>query len=217
MNRTNQPTMSRDDRYAGLSELMHGYLDGDERSFTELHRRLNPLIRTQIRARVSNSATAEDLVQGTFLKAHGARERFAVPDGSNPDRAVVVWYSTIARNATIDHLRKLYRERAVKLDTAGDDTIELLDTVRDSLPDTETIVVERERQIGITRRIRTALARLPRSQREVVTMHKLEGKTMAEISEELGVREGTLRVRAHRGYKALAGALGNHSALAAAA
>jgi RNA polymerase sigma-70 factor (ECF subfamily) len=48
-------------------------------------------------------------------------------------------------------------------------------------------------------------------------MHKLEGKTMAEISEELGVREGTLRVRAHRGYKALAGALGNHSALAAAA
>jgi RNA polymerase sigma-70 factor, ECF subfamily len=219
MNRTNQ-AMNRDDRYAGLSELLHGYLDGDERSFTELHRRINPLIRTQIRARVSNAATAEDLLQGTFMKAHGARERFAVPEGSNPDRAVAVWYSTIARNATIDHLRKLYRERAVKLDTAGDATIELLDTVRDSLPDTETIVVERERQIGITRRVRTALARLPRTQREVVTMHKLEGKTMAEISEELGVREGTLRVRAHRGYKALAGALGsshNNSALSAAA
>ncbi len=207
MSRTNH-----DERYAGMSELMHGYLEGDERAFTELHRRLSPLVRAQIRARVSNPATAEDLLQGTFMKAHGARERFAVPDGSNPDRAVAVWYSTIARNATIDHLRKLYRERAVKLDTAGDDTIELLDTVRDSLPDTETIAVERERQIGITRRIRTALARLPRSQREVVTMHKLEGKTMAEISEELGVREGTLRVRAHRGYKALAGALGNSGA-----
>lgn len=48
-------------------------------------------------------------------------------------------------------------------------------------------------------------------------MHKLDGMTMAEISEQLGVREGTLRVRAHRGYKALAGMLGSFRTTAAAA
>jgi RNA polymerase sigma-70 factor (ECF subfamily) len=212
MSRTNQ-----EERHAGLSALMHSYLDGDQHAFTELYRRLSPTIRAQIRAKISNPATAEDLVQATFMKAHGARRRFAAPAGSSPDRAVAVWYSTIARNATIDHLRKVYRERSVKLDTAGDDTVELLDSLRDTAPDSETLAIEQERQRGIASRIRQALARLPQTQRQVVTMHKLEGKTMAEISDELGVREGTLRVRAHRGYKALAAMLGSYRAQAAAA
>lgn len=195
------------DRYEGLSDLMEGYLDGDDRAFAHLYERLAPLVRSQIRSKISNPATAEDLLQATFMKAHGARQRFATPDGSNPDRAVVVWYSTIARNATIDHLRRIYRERAVTLDTAGEDTTELLESMRDTSPDSESLAVEHERQLGITARIRQALAGLPASQREVVKLHKLDGLTMAEISEQLGVREGTLRVRAHRGYKALAGML----------
>lgn len=206
-----------DERYMGMSELMSAYLDGDERAFSELHRRLSPTLRAQIRAKISNLAAAEDLLQATFMKAHGARERFAVPDGSNPDRAVVVWYSTIARNATIDHLRRIYRERAIKLDTAGEDTVDLLEGLRDTAPDAETVTVERERQVGIATRIRQALGSLPISQRQVVTMHKLEGKTMTEISEELGVREGTIRVRAHRGYKSLATLLGAFQPQATAA
>src|SRR5690606_9580330 len=104
-------------------------------------------------------------------KAHGARERFATPEGASPDRAVAVWYSTIARNATIDHLRRVYRERAVKIETAGDDTVELLESLRDPLPDGEMIALDHERQLGIASKIRQALARLPQSQREVVTMH----------------------------------------------
>jgi RNA polymerase sigma-70 factor, ECF subfamily len=214
MSRTN--SNDRHDRYEGLAELMEGYLDGDDRSFSLLYERLSPLVRTQIRGKISNPATAEDLVQATFLKAHGARERFATPEGASPDRAVAVWYSTIARNATIDHLRRVYRERAVKLDTAGEDTVELLESMRDLSPDGETIAVEQERQLSIAARIRQALAVLPPSQREVVAMHKLDGMTMAEISEKLGVREGTLRVRAHRGYKALAGLLSNFYETAAA-
>jgi RNA polymerase sigma-70 factor (ECF subfamily) len=205
-----------DDRHAGLSRLMRGYLEGDERSFAELHRRLSPSLRAQIRGKISNPATAEDLLQATFLKAHGARERFAVPEGSSPDRAVMVWYSTIARNATIDHLRRLYRERAIKLET-DDDASDLLEGLRDASPDAERLVLEREREVGISTRIRQALTSLPSGQRQVVAMHKLEGKTMAEISEELGVREGTIRVRAHRGYKTLATLLGGFQPQAAAA
>lgn len=214
---TSMARPAHDERYAGLHALMSAYLGGDERAFAELHRRLSPLLRAQIRAKISNLATAEDLLQATFMKAHGARDRFVAPEGSSPDRAVVVWYTTIARNATIDHLRRFYRERAVKLDTSGSDTVELLEGLRDTTPDVEAIAVERERQLGITHRIRHALTSLPRGQREVVTMHKLEGKTMAEISDELGVREGTIRVRAHRGYKALATMLGGFHTQAAAA
>ncbi len=203
--------MSRqdDDRYQGLADQMERYLDGDQHAFRELFDRMAPQIRAQIRGKISDPATAEDLLQQTFMKAHGARDRFATPSGSDPDRAVAVWYSAIARNATIDHLRRIYRERAVKLDTSGDAALDLLDSLRDATPSSEDRAIEREQQLGLAARIRAALSSLPTSQREVVTMHKLQGRPMAEIAEELGVREGTLRVRAHRGYKALATALGN--------
>ncbi|MFV8752185.1 RNA polymerase sigma factor [Nannocystaceae bacterium ST9] len=203
--------MSRqdDDRYTGLALQMERYLDGDQRAFRELFDRLAPQVRAQIRGKISDPATAEDLLQQTFMKAHGARERFATPSGSDPDRAVAVWYAAIARNATIDHLRRVYRERAVKLDTSGDAALDLLDSLRDATPSSEDRAIEREQQLGLAARIRAALSSLPSNQREVVTMHKLQGRPMAEIAEELGVREGTLRVRAHRGYKALAAALGN--------
>lgn len=204
------------DRYQGLAELMDAYLDGDQRAFAELYRRLLPTVRAQVRGKIRDASTAEDLVQATFMKAHGARGRFATPEGSNPDRAVAVWYSAIARNATIDHIRKLYRERAVKLDTAGDDTAKLLATLSDPAPSNEEVAVEQERQLSIAARIRQAVSGLPQTQREVVTLHKLEGKSMAEIAGELGVREGTLRVRAHRGYKALAAALAGFRPAAAA-
>lgn len=197
-----------DDRYTGLAMQMERYLDGDQRAFRELFDRLAPQVRAQIRGKISDAATAEDLLQQTFMKAHGARDRFATPSGTDPDRAVAVWYSAIARNATIDHLRRMYRERAVRFDTSGD-AMDLLDGLRDTAPSSEERALDREQQQSLSARIRAALSSLPSNQREVVTMHKLQGRPMAEIAEELGVREGTLRVRAHRGYKALASALGN--------
>ena len=113
--------------------------------------------------------------------------------------------------------RALSRADGEVVEKAVQATLELLDASRDPQPDSETLALEHERQQGIASRIRAALARLPKSQREVVTLHKIEGKTMAEISETLGVREGTLRVRAHRGYKNLATMLGSYRTQAAAA
>ena len=58
------------------------------------------------------------------------------------------------------------------------------------------------------RRVRAAIEQLPPGQREVLTMHKLQGMTMAQVAEALQIREGAVRVRAHRGYKNLAKLLG---------
>ena len=57
-------------------------------------------------------------------------------------------------------------------------------------------------------RVRVAIAQLPSGQREVVELHKLQGMSMAQVSQRLQIREGAARVRAHRGYKALARLLG---------
>jgi RNA polymerase sigma-70 factor (ECF subfamily) len=76
------------------------------------------------------------------------------------------------------------------------------------LPSVEEWQVDRDTAAEITRRVHEALAQLPAAQREVVELHKLAGLSMAEISERLQIREGAVRVRAHRAYKALARVLG---------
>lgn len=58
--------------------------------------------------------------------------------------------------------------------------------------------------MAIIEEVRAAIAQLPLKLREVVELHRLKGMPMAEIAARLQVREGTLRVRAHRAYKARA-------------
>lgn len=192
-----------DTRFAGLGELMRRYVDGDERAFSELHARLSPRVTGLLRRRISNPETAKDLEQAIFAKAHLARHRFATPEGRDPDRAVWTWYATISRNASVDALRKVYRQRAhlIQIDSSTEESlVERLQS--DSSNAEEQIVSTQEREL-IRESVREAIAALPASQREVVQLHKLEGLSMREISERLDVREGTLRVRAHRAYRSL--------------
>ena len=52
------------------------------------------------------------------------------------------------------------------------------------------------------------LATLSPKQREAVEMLRLEGLTVAEAALRAGVTESALKVRAHRGYRALRKRLG---------
>jgi RNA polymerase sigma-70 factor (ECF subfamily) len=48
-----------------------------------------------------------------------------------------------------------------------------------------------------------ALSQLPPSQREAVELIHLEGLSVAEAADRAGTTPGALKVRAHRGYRAL--------------
>lgn len=189
----------------GLAVLMDRYLDGDDRAFTELHAALTPRLRGLLHKLVRDSATAEDLLQATLLKAHLAREGFVVR-GAHADASVQAWYATIARNLALDHLRGQVRDRRRRADSTDErDPVEQL--AADS-PSIEEWQVDRDTAEEIARRVHDALAQLPPAQREIVELHKLAGLTMAEIATRLQIREGAVRVRAHRAYKALARVLG---------
>ena len=184
----------------GLHELMERYVDGDPSAFSRLHGRLSPRLRGLLLTMVRDEATVDDLVQLTLLKAHLARDRFAL-QGGDPDGAVQGWYFAIARNVAMDFLRTQYRRARRRAD--GDDG-DAVDGLPDDGPDPEQLGQRVEHEEEIVRRVREAIARLPPGQREVVELHKLRGMSMAQIAERLAVREGAVRVRAHRAYKALA-------------
>lgn len=189
---------------------MDRYGDGDPRAFSRLHAALSPRLRGYLMKLVRDEAAVDDLLQLTFLKAHLARERFRV-QGGDPDGAVQGWYFAIARNVAMDHLRHRGRQdrRRVDLHDDGRDF-----DPRDESASVEELALDLERSEEIVAQVRAAIADLPDKQREVVELHKLRGMSMAEVAERLAIREGAARVRAHRGYKALARMLGaNRSSL----
>ncbi len=190
---------------AGLAALMDRYLDGDERAFVQLPAALPPRLRGLLSKLVRDSAPAEDLLQATLLKAHLAREGFVVR-GPHPDAAVQAWYSTIARNLALDHLRGQVRDRRRRAAPGGDRAPPAEPPA--DLPSIEEGQAHRDTATEIADRVHNALAQLPAAQREIVELHKLAGLSMAEIAARLQIREGAVRVRAHRAYKALARVLG---------
>ncbi len=199
-----EPADDGDDSGAitGLYELMDRYIDGDPRAFARLHAILGPRLRGFLMRLVRDDAAVDDLVQLTLLKAHLARNRFAL-QGGDPDGAVQGWYFAICRNVAMDHLRNRYRGKnriAAQSTDGADPMVELVDAG----PNVEELGQAVEREDAIIDRVRAAIARLPAGQREVVELHKLRGMSMADIAERLSVREGAVRVRAHRAYKALA-------------
>ena len=187
----------------GLYALMDRYIDGDPRAFSALHAMLSPRLRGFVLRMVRDDASVDDLVQLTLLKAHLARERFVLQGSGDPDGAVQAWYFAICRNVTMDFLRTRYRGESRKAAPSPDGQ-DPVASLPDAGPNPEELGQAVEREDEIVEAVRNAIAQLPPGQREVVELHKLRGMSMAEIAERLAVREGAVRVRAHRAYKALA-------------
>ncbi|PRP90576.1 RNA polymerase sigma factor CarQ [Enhygromyxa salina] len=185
---------------------MERYGDGDPRAFAALHGALSPRLRGFLMKLVRDEPTVDDLLQLTFLKAHLARDRFCL-QGGDPDGAVQGWYFAIARNVAMDHLRKRGRQERRRVDLKRFEDGPATEFVDDAVS-IEDRVVGIEHSQEVVDRVRDAIALLPEGQREVVELHKLRGMSMAEVAQRLEIREGAARVRAHRGYKALARMLG---------
>lgn len=200
------PVATRAPAGTALHALMVRYIDGDPEVFPKLHALLAPKIRSRLSRLVHDPVLVEDLLQLTFLRAHAARERFESVSAA-ADRAVEGWYLSIARNVALDHLREHYRrERRHQHVLARGDGASIGAPEPGGSPEDFGLEVEAAQEAA--RVLDAALELLPQTQADVVRLHKLGGLSMAEVAERLRVKQGAVRVRAHRAYKALAEILG---------
>lgn len=163
-------------------QWMRAAQGGDREAYEALLRALLPLLRRFTRRRVSDPEAAEDVVQDVLLLIHRARHTY------RPERAFAPWWRTIARNAAIDYYRKRGRRTGREL------PIEDFEIADEREPDTPQ---------SLAPELQEALETLPASQRQAVELIHLQGMSVAEAAEAAGVKPGALKVRAHRGYKAL--------------
>ena len=172
-----------------LEALMERYVDGDGVAFDTLFAQLRGPITASLRRWLRTDDKVDDALQITWMKVHNSRARY------RKGAPVLPWILTIARNVALDHLRsRAAKERSLDEETARRIPDDDADPINWSAEDEQEVIAA----------VRDAVEQLPPSTREVVRMHKLEGRSMAEVAEILGIKEGAARVRAHRGYKALA-------------
>ena len=179
---------------------MGRYCDGDADAFRKLYARVAPRLLGYLVRMVRERATAEDLVQLTFLKVHRAREAYV--RGADP----VPWIFAIAHRTFLDDVRAKKRARVQVADDGAppEAAADITGAPDGTSPDDGTK--------ELTAATLAALQTLPPAQREAVALTKLGGKSIVEAAEIAGTTPGAMKVRVHRGYEALRKALGGTSA-----
>ena len=154
----------------------------DRRAFSHLLDHFAPLLKSFAQASKHEGwfpGLSEDLVQEVMIKV------WQKAAGFNPEKAsATTWIYTVARNCRIDMLRRKSNTQHLPLENE--------DFWHE--PDDET-PVSLLRQERSEVKIQASLSELPKEQDEILRKVYLEGKSHAEVSNELGLPLGTVKSR----------------------
>lgn len=163
--------------------LIGAYRAGSERAAAELVGRHASALGRYLHAAGAGPSEVDDFVQEAFFRA------FRRLDGWRGDASFRSWLFTIAGNLLKDDFRRRKGRRVLSI---ADD-----DAAASSDPETELVAADAER------RLREALGRLPRLQREVFLLRAQQGIDYAEIARALGTTTGAARVHYHHAVRKL--------------
>ena len=137
-----------------------------------------------------NRELAEDLFQETWIRV---LERGHQYDGKHD---FSTWLYAVARNLTIDYLRK---KSPVSLDGLTEDEDQAPLEPADTRPLAWEVVAQHEQ----AERISAALISIPPEYRETVVLRFQEGLALEEIATVTGAKLGTVKSRLYRGLNML--------------
>lgn len=130
----------------------------------------------------------EDLEQEVYIKAFKNRDKYTEKGKFSN------WITTITYNISRDYLKSAkVRHEATSLD----DT--LTANIKDKKKSPEALLLQRERQVRITRAIKS----LNKKHREVIVMSEIENLTYEDIARKLGCPVGTVKSRIYNAKKEL--------------
>ena len=149
------------------TELLQKFREGDENAFRELYDRHSRTVSAFVYHLTHSAVDAEDILQDTFLKLWTNREQLP------PIDHIGNYIFTIARNKTLDHLRKIARQQRL-LDQVWANITVPSDGIEQQLD-------ARESQQLINR----AFSQLTEQQRTIFRLSRQEGMTHDAIAQQL--------------------------------
>lgn len=158
---------------------------------------LAPMVRSAAHRAGLDAMTADDVVQETFLGLIMSQERYEA------DRPLIPFVKGIA----INQIRMAKRRLALGRELLHGDRI---DEEPSHTPAAETRLVRGELKM----KVRAAVARLSEANASVLSAAIFDGLSVEAISKKLGISEGAVKVRMHRGMARLKERLGSSGTLA---
>jgi len=180
------------ERPASDEQLLRAHAAGDPDAFAELVRRHRDRLWSVALRTLGDREEAADAVQDALLSAHRAA-----------DSAVTTWLHRIVVNACLDRVRRRQAHPTVPLP----DGTRYPDQDTTGVPGREPAAPPVDHDTALV--VREALAQLPIEQRAALVLVDLQGYSVAEVAEILGVAEGTVKSRCARGRTRLAVLLGH--------
>jgi RNA polymerase sigma-70 factor (ECF subfamily) len=156
----------------------------------ELYDRYGRLVFSLALNSVGNPATAEEITQDVFLRVWQRARQYRA------DRAKVsTWLTSITRHRAIDQLRRR-GSRPEQHSVAWAEVVPSAETTVNGPEQATGLAMERER-------VRAAITRLSKEQKQVLALAYFQGLTQSQIAEALVLPLGTVKTRIRLGMQKL--------------
>jgi RNA polymerase sigma-70 factor (ECF subfamily) len=180
------PNVSRVSIEADDADLVRRALARDGQAFRAIMTRYNQRLYRLARGIVGRASEAEDVVQEAYVRAFRNLETF------RGDSALSTWLSRIVINEALGRLRKAKREgKVTDLEVAEAEIIQFPGNASD---DPERTMAQRQ----ILHLVEEATDHLPVAFRAVFVARVIEGLSIEETAELLGIKPETVKTRLHR-------------------
>jgi RNA polymerase sigma-70 factor (ECF subfamily) len=180
---------------AADTQLVDRCLRGDDRAWEDLIRTHTRRVYAICYRFTGSDSEAQDIAQEVFVRVFQSLKTFRSGDGS-----FTVWLTRLTRNLLIDNYR---RNKNSRVTSSIEDQLSPVEDTTPSEGRADSRVTHRERG----EMLQMALRKLSPELREAVVLRDLQEMEYREISESLGIPEGTVKSRINRGRAELANVL----------
>lgn len=193
-----------------LEDLLAAARHGDRASLVALLEAVGPTVRARIEPKIGRamraSVDADDVMQVTYLEAVLRLGTFT----SGGIQGFVAWLTRLAENNLVDAARAMDAakrpdpRKQIRAGPGQDSRAVLVEAL--GMTYTTPSVVARRQEANTY--LEDALERLPPAYARVIRLYDLEGRSPAEVAEDLGKSQGAvfmLRARAHERLREVLG------------
>ncbi|MBR4063289.1 MAG: sigma-70 family RNA polymerase sigma factor [Clostridia bacterium] len=177
-----------------LEDLLLLAKKGDGRAFEQIVLQTERAVYNLAFSIVKKKEDAEDVTQETYLRLWRAASELKL------ESSLKLYILRTARNLALDLIRKNSKRDEIDtviLDAEGEFEIDIADDSPDSRPD-ESYLRKIEKEV-----VRQSIEELPSAAREIIVLRDIEGLSYTEITEMLGLAEGTLKSKLFRARERL--------------
>ena len=187
-------TKRKDASFSSLQDAQMVVLavKGDEKAYSKLTQKYQKPLYFPVSKMIRDPDFAEDLVQDIFLKAFKSLKNY------KNDHAFSTWLYRIARNHTIDYLRKKKIETlSIHVDDYDESHASI--QIADESSFTDQPMIRRERR----NKVYEAIYQLPEKYRDIIIKRHIEEKSYQEIAAEIDIPLGTVKAHLFRARELL--------------